>query len=258
MATPLPSTAQRGLPPKHDSALEFDGVDDGLDVADAASLDMIGPLTFLVRSSDRTKSTNLIEKSSSKISLLMKSLNSEKRCSAINCQHLTVHRKARDVLSELIGKRMWAHRRAADMATFQFGPRHQTRDYHGRPTEIGEYALHIQCPWRIVRGNEVVVGSRDIYYPAGHDGTTSVSENFNWERDLNRRDNLLDALFDAGSREFTVRDVDEHAGGACTIEFDEGISLELFPDDSLSHEHWRLFTTQETDLRTVIDGKDSR
>jgi hypothetical protein len=156
------------------------------------------------------------------------------------------------LLRALVGKTMWTSRRAADMATFQFGRRIQVKDYYGRPSEIGEYAMHVQCAWRIVRDDNVIVGSRDLYYPAGDTQNDSIPESFDWDRDQNRRDNLLESLF--SGRGFTVRSVHLAAAGMCRIEFDEDASLEIFPDDSLTHEHWRLFATQDADTQLVMTG----
>jgi hypothetical protein len=159
-------------------------------------------------------------------------------------------------LSELVGTAMWTCRRAADMATFQFGQRKQVHNFYGHPKEVGEYALHVQCAWRIVRGDTVAVGSRDLYSPAQHPESESIPEDFDWDRDPNRRDSLLDALFDGGKREFHVRRVDAGSGGTCRIEFAEGICLELFPDDSFAHEHWRLFGTDDGGPQVVTTGVD--
>lgn len=162
-----------------------------------------------------------------------------------------------NLLSELIGKSMWACRRAADMATFQFGQRKQVHDYFGRSAAVGEYALHVQCAWRILRGDVVVVGSSDLHYPASHIGSEDIPEDFDWERDPNRRDRLFDALFEGGKREFAVQRIHVGAGGTCFIEFAEGIRLELFPDDSFPHEHWRLFSTQDGGPQIVVAGNDA-
>ncbi len=157
-----------------------------------------------------------------------------------------------DVLvRELLGKALWTCRRAADIATFQFGRRIQVKDYYGRESESGEYAMHIQCSWRIVRGGSVIVGSGDLYYPADTEDD-SVPENFDWERDPNRRDNLLQSLFNDGS--LTVSDVHVGTAGTCRFEFEEDTSLEIFPNDSLPHEHWRLFATQGVGREVVITG----
>jgi hypothetical protein len=69
------------------------------------------------------------------------------------------------LLKRLIGKRLWAANRAGEMATFQIGDRQTVRKFRGDMVEVGEYALHVQCPWRITRGLDIVVGSSDLYYP---------------------------------------------------------------------------------------------
>jgi hypothetical protein len=143
-------------------------------------------------------------------------------------------------LTELIGKALWACRRAADMATFQFGRRNPVQTFDGRSSEVGDYSLHVQCPWRMVKGESVFVGSQDLYFPASYDASESIPEGFQWDTDPNRRDSLLKAFFEGGTKEFVVSRVDAGKGGAARIEFAEGITLEVFPADSLAHEHWRL------------------
>src|SRR4051812_2301729 len=148
-------------------------------------------------------------------------------------------KKMNKVPVELVGKPMWTSRRAADMATFHFGQRKEVTDYYGRSTEVGEHVLHIQCAWHIVRRDRVVVGSRDLYYPASYIDGESIPEDFDWDRDPNRRDALLHALFEGGQRKFVVLGVDVGTDGKCRIDFAEGMCLEVFPDDSFAHEHWR-------------------
>jgi hypothetical protein len=70
----------------------------------------------------------------------------------------------RRALDSLIGTALWSSGRAADLEWFQFGER-RTVTTGGRTKEVGEYALHVQCGWRIRRGDQVVVGGRDLYYP---------------------------------------------------------------------------------------------
>jgi hypothetical protein len=157
-------------------------------------------------------------------------------------------------LTDLIGKEMWGPRRAADMATFQFGRRNPVVTVSGQESQVGDYALHAQCPWRIVKGHAVVVGNQDLYYPAQYDEAESVADSFNWDTEPSRRDRLLNALFGDGSKDFVVQGVDVGTGGTMRIEFDQGLALELFPADSLSHEHWRLFATGEGGPHLVRTG----
>jgi hypothetical protein len=59
-------------------------------------------------------------------------------------------------LSQIIGLPLTAARRAADMRTFQFGTL--------RPVDrgsVGDFALHVQCPWRIEGPDGIVTGRSD-------------------------------------------------------------------------------------------------
>jgi hypothetical protein len=165
--------------------------------------------------------------------------------------------KIEKTLAAIVGKSLWTCRRAADMATFQFGERTKTQDYYGRPAEVGEYALHVQCAWRIARGDQILVGSRDLYYPAEYDNNEPLPSNFNWDRDPNRRDRLLQKLFEDGARGFAVQSFDVGAGGAFRIILNDGMSLELFPDDSLCSEHWRLFAPTKDEPHSVMTGSNA-
>jgi hypothetical protein len=131
-------------------------------------------------------------------------------------------------------------RRAADMATFQFGSRIKVQDFHGRSAEVGEHALHVQCDWRIIREGQIFVASRDLHYPAEYDGTEAIPSEFDWEQDPNRRDHLLAALFSGNDSGFKVRSINVGLAGSFGVDFEGGVVLEVFPDDSLANEHWRL------------------
>lgn len=161
------------------------------------------------------------------------------------------------LIAELNGRALWACRRAADMATFQFGERIQVKTHSGQSAEVGEYALHIQCDWRVIKGDLVFVGSRDLYYPANHREGDEIPGDFNWDRGPNRRDELLRSLFEDGTKAFIVRSINFGKAGACVIEFEGDIALEIFPDDSSSDEHWRLFATQDSKKALVIGGRRS-
>lgn len=154
----------------------------------------------------------------------------------------------------LIGKALWTCRRAASMANFQFGERKKTLDHYGRPSEVGEYALHVDCAWRITLADRVVVGNRDLYYPADYGNEGPVPADFDWGRDPTRRDKLLGLLFENGTRQFIVQRIEAGAAGSLHIDLSEGYSLEVFPDDSLGDEYWRLFAPEEDKPHFVVRG----
>ena len=156
--------------------------------------------------------------------------------------------------AQLIGNPLWGCGRAADMATFQFGPRTERIDRHGKAYWVGEFALHVQCPWRIVREDGVVVGSQDLYYPAEYDPKIGVPEEFDWNRDPTRCYHLLSALFDNETREFIVQAIDVGSAGGVRVLLNHGLALEVFPCDSLEREHWRLFKLGSEEKHFVVTG----
>jgi hypothetical protein len=132
----------------------------------------------------------------------------------------------------------------ANLQLFQFGAQNPTTTYRGEPALVGDFGLHIQCPWRIVGLAGIVVGASDLYYPAGDD-PYNEPQGWHWDRSgASRRDQKIHALF-AGRRDdpFTVLEATAtDAFGGITIVLREGYRLELFPADSLPDEHWRLLT----------------
>src|SRR5687768_8413097 len=87
-------------------------------------------------------------------------------------------------LLPLVGLKLCIARRAADLRNFQFG---QVPAVEGGT--VGEWALHVQCPWRIEGPDgRVVTGRSDLWQP--------VSENragFNWDTwDYEKDGNLQD------------------------------------------------------------------
>lgn len=147
-------------------------------------------------------------------------------------------------LSVLIGESLWASGRAADLQWFQFGKRRKVKTVRGGEKQVGEYALHIQCPWRITHGDHIVVGSGDLYYPALEiDGP---QENFVWDvQGANRRDKRITELFQGENRQFLVKDIQADQAGRFVVVLDDDHALEVFPDDSLIDEHWRIFKPSE-------------
>ncbi|MGZ4814185.1 MAG: hypothetical protein ACXVZV_02160 [Terriglobales bacterium] len=138
------------------------------------------------------------------------------------------------------------------MACFQFGARRKRKTSHGQDSEVGDYALHVQCPWRIVRGDEIVVGSADLYAP---DPVKDAADSyFDWQKG-NLQDAKIAKLFADDNRQFAVVATALRAAGKLDILFDDELRLEVFPDSSVGAvdtEHWRFFAPSVgSDLHTV-------
>ena len=100
-------------------------------------------------------------------------------------------------LCAIVGMPLWSMGRVADLEWFHFGPRRRVSGRRGEMKEVGAYALHVQCAWRIVGPTGIVVGSRDRFYPAGDDPYDEPPD-FDWDRPgANRRDQQTYALIAA-------------------------------------------------------------
>jgi hypothetical protein len=141
------------------------------------------------------------------------------------------------------------------MATFDFGERRKSCDASGNPREIGEWALHVQCAWRITRDDRVLVGNRDLYFPADYRYGEGEPAEFNWERDFTLRDKLLNSLFQNGTQELVVDRTEVYEAGGLHIVFRDGFFLDVLPCDSVSDEHWRLFEPDKHAPHFVVTGK---
>ncbi len=159
-------------------------------------------------------------------------------------------------LQPLIGAPFWGAGRATDMEIFQFGPRHPVTDRHGRRRDVGTYALHVQCAWRIVGPRGIVVASRDRYYPSEASGLDVSDPDFEWDRaGTNLCDERRTRFFDEHRTEpLPVGEVWADDVGSVAIILGDGYRLEVFPDDSQDGEHWRFFQPHTDGDHFVVTG----
>jgi hypothetical protein len=149
-------------------------------------------------------------------------------------------------LSQLIGLPLTAARRAADMRTFQFGP---LRPVGGG--SVGDWALHVQCPWRIEGPDGIVTGRLDLWEPA--DENALVDEKWDYETAPNLQDARLEWWLMGPEASRVVRGVDADAFGSAALRFDHDFVLRLFPAGTRS-EDWRLFRPKTGHPHLVIIG----
>ncbi len=65
-----------------------------------------------------------------------------------------------NALKPLIGLPLSIARNAGNMKVLPFWEHTATPQWKGH---FGEYALHIQCPWRIVQAGKILTGSQDFF-----------------------------------------------------------------------------------------------
>jgi hypothetical protein len=160
-------------------------------------------------------------------------------------------------LKPLIGLRLAIARRAADMRNFHFG---QIRA--AKRGTVGDYALHIQCPWRFEDADGIITGRTDLWEPAEASGEVDW-DTWHYERNENLQDRQLRDLlggYDATTRSFVNQTdhlvVEEVRGDPCggvTIQFSGGYRLVLFPA-GVASEDWRFFCPGVDEPHFVIVG----
>jgi hypothetical protein len=158
-------------------------------------------------------------------------------------------------LQHLVGMPMWRAGRAADMQCFGLGARHPIINDRGELTEVGDYALHISCGWRIVGPAGIVVGRRDLFYPAGDDPYQGLDD-FDYEGPTpNRRDVRVAALLqERASSPLVVESCSADDVGGFRLNLTGGFTLEAWPDDSLEGDYWRLFASSDDAPYFVVTG----
>ncbi|WP_078554404.1 hypothetical protein [Bacillus alkalicellulosilyticus] len=158
-------------------------------------------------------------------------------------------------LGKLVGLKFQYAGRASNLFWLGFGDIVQIIR-RGRTEETAEYALHIQCSWRIILGNKIVVASRDFYSPNSQwDGK---NDNFDWDIQGNNRFDERIKIFTENNGQMKVLHIDSDEVGGFSITLTRGYKLEVFPDsseDDEQSEHWRFFNRKDNSPHFVVTGR---
>jgi hypothetical protein len=160
-------------------------------------------------------------------------------------------------LRPLVGRPLAIARRAADMRGFHFG---EVRAVD-RGT-VGEYTLHVQCPWRLEGPGGIVTGRADLWHPA------DVNERPDWDTwDYDKDENLQDRRladflggYDPVTRSpvnrtghLVVEGLDADDCGGLTVRLSGGYRLVLFPAGTRG-EDWRFMGPGDLESHFVISS----
>lgn len=143
-------------------------------------------------------------------------------------------------LQVLVGAPFVGTRRVVDMEAFSFGRLIVSGNPRAPGRLVAEFNLHVQCPWRVVCSDQIIVGYGDMTDPP-----TGVQES---EFDANtasitRRDELMERFNALGEVPRRVVTCTASIRGDVRIGLSDECVLELFPDSSPGeeyHEYWRL------------------
>lgn len=159
---------------------------------------------------------------------------------------LPIRQQVIAALSQTIGLPLTAARRAADMRTFQFGKLRQVER-----GSVGDFALHVQCPWRIEAPDGIVTGRLDLWEP--EEDNASLDDNWDYEKSPNLQDVRVERWLAHNKLSLVVKSVDADEFGGAAISFDHGFVLRLFPAGTRG-EDWRLFKPKADTAHLVVSG----
>jgi hypothetical protein len=124
----------------------------------------------------------------------------------------------------------------------------------GKTEKTAEYALHIECSWRITLDNKIFVASRDFYSPNSQ--WDEENEDFDWDiLGNNRFDERIKTFLKV--KGLLVKQIESDELGGLVMTLSEGYKLEVFPDsseDDEQSEHWRFFNRKDNSPHFVVTG----
>jgi hypothetical protein len=132
--------------------------------------------------------------------------------------------------------------RGANMLMFTFGPLRSIPDTHrGGERQVGDFALNVQCAWRIRDTARILIGFTDIFYPADLAPSEPVPQDFDWDvAGVNRCDRFFESFVSSHPvSSLRVISVGADDFGGFTLSFSGGFALDVFPHNGSPDEVWR-------------------
>lgn len=114
----------------------------------------------------------------------------------------------------------------------------KTANLKGEERTVSEYALHVQCAWRMIYRKRIFTGNGDFYE------LTEANDTGDWDT---KGGNLFDLKAVELNllllrRNFAVQKIILRDTGDLKIILSSGLRLEVFANDSLYQEYWRFFS----------------
>lgn len=155
-------------------------------------------------------------------------------------------------LSKIIEMPIFSIGRASNMLWTGFGVPRVVRDRRGNEKTVGDYAIHIQCSWRIASQSKIIVASQDFYVPSS--SWTGGEDDFDWDVQGNTLfDERIQGLFQQDNLP-VVKTIGADCYGGFKIVFTNGFVLEAFPNSSNDAENWRMFVPGDAETHFVVSN----
>lgn len=152
-------------------------------------------------------------------------------------------------LNNLVSEKFQYFGRTLDMIEIGFGELSEETNRYGKKYEIAQFVFHVQCSFRVIRDNSIVLSTEDLFLP--------FDQKCHEEADLNKKDSTL---FDSKAKCFTalmkeekIIDIKISAQNDLTITTENTI-IELFVYSN-QFESWRFFEHSEDSPHIVVDER---
>jgi hypothetical protein len=141
---------------------------------------------------------------------------------------------------------------ASTLLWIHFGQETTVTSSSGGTKTVGSWAIHIQCPWRIVNQHGIFTGSGDLWEPPvlGDDGRDEL---FDANKDTRRFDVQI-KRFLSDAQGALVKKIAVDVSGGFRLFLERSYVIEVFPICSQEIECWRLFQPASSENHFVVTG----
>ena len=162
----------------------------------------------------------------------------------------SIKQQIEDRLSILIGERLNYLGRAANMLDIGFGDDVEHITLRGEKHEVSRFVMHVQTSWRLIKGQEIVLGSYDFYTPRND---LTIDEFYDTE--------FGNSLFDETSKKMNdsivdnpiqITGIEANDMGDAVIFMNNEHRLEIFVNASGDVESWRFFRMDDHSEHFVV------
>ena len=150
------------------------------------------------------------------------------------------------MFNNLISEKFQCFGRTLDMIELGFGELSEKTDRRGKKYTISNFVFHIQCPFRVVRDNSIVLSTEDLFLPFPQKEPIEV--------DLNKKNTTL---FDSKAKYLNklmngekIVEIKTSSQNDLTI-ITENTTIDLFVY-SIDFESWRFFNTIVDDSPHIV------
>ena len=156
----------------------------------------------------------------------------------------------KNALAKLKSQEIHEIGRAANMLWIGFGKDIAYINFKGKPAVKSEYALHIQCNWEIISGNEIILSQEDFYVPRDEESI----QLFEVESFGNSKFDKVAVDFNATikTNPTYVNDFDVHITGVVELKLSNDLIIRVYTDGPSERESWRLLLPHPDEEHFVV------